>query len=166
VTVVERMVEPGTVEGIYLHPGEMCLCDKPSRVETVLGSCVAVTMWNPRLRIGCICHAILPLSQGHGSEPLKYVDSSIQSMLHLLARHSSRRPELEVKVFGGASIRRLAPNHRSVGRQNVDVALALLRDEGFTLRTSDTGGTAGRKLIFYTATGEVFVKRIPMEAAG
>src|SRR5262249_14323447 len=154
------MVEPGMLAGIYLHPGQMCFCDQPTRVETVLGSCVAVTMWNPRLQIGCICHAVLPSSRGSDSEPLTYVDSSIQCMLNVLARHSSRRQDLQVKLFGGATMRRLVPHQNSVGRQNVDAAMALLREEGFTLCTSDTGGTAGRKLLFYTATGEVFVKRI------
>ena len=152
------------MEGIYLHPGQMCFCDRPSRVETVLGSCVSVTMWNARLHFGCICHAVLPRQRDGADEPLKYVDTAIQSMLRVLERHSSRRQDLEVKLFGGASMRRLAPHHKSVGRQNIDAAMALLSAEGFSLRTSDTGGTAGRKLLFYTATGEVFVKRIPMEA--
>jgi chemotaxis protein CheD len=165
VTAEPRIVEAGAVQGIYLHPGQMCFCDRPSRVETVLGSCVAITMWNPRLRIGCICHAVLPRNGG-AQDPLKYVDTSIQSMLQVLERHSSRRQDVEVKLFGGASMRRQTPNRKSVGSQNVDAAIALLSGEGFTLRTSDTGGTAGRKLLFYTATGEVFVKRIPMEAGG
>ena len=58
------------------------------------------------------------------------------------------------------------PGRKSVGRQNIEAALAVLRQEGFAPRTSDTGGTEGRKLRFYSATGEVFVKRIRMEADG
>jgi chemotaxis protein CheD len=166
VTASARIIEPDGVEGIYLHPGQMYFCDRPSRVETVLGSCVAVTMWNPRLRIGCICHAVLPRRRASGEDPWKYVDSSIHSMIALLERNSSRRTDLEVKLFGGASMRRPVPNHKSVGSQNVDVALSLLHDEGFTPLISDTGGTSGRKLLFYSATGEVYLKRIPMEAGG
>jgi hypothetical protein len=75
------MSDPEIPELIYLHPGQMCCCERPSRVETVLGSCVAVTMWNARLQIGCICHAVLPLNESRNHEPLKYVDSSIHSML-------------------------------------------------------------------------------------
>jgi chemotaxis protein CheD len=161
-----HIIDPAAVQGFYLHPGQMCFCDRPSRVETVLGSCVAVTMWNPRLRVGCICHAVLPRSRDALNDPLKYVDSSIQSMLNVLERHSSRRQDLEVKLFGGASMRRTPSNLMSVGQQNVHAAIALLQEEGFTLRTSDTGGSAGRKLLFYTATGEVYVKRIPMEPGG
>lgn len=161
------MVDRETPEQlIYLHPGQMCFCGKPSRVETVLGSCVAVTMWNVRLEIGCICHAVLPLSESGTREPLKYVDSSIHSMLRAMEKHASRRSEIEVKLFGGASMRLVAAGRRSVGSQNIEAALAVLRQEGFSLRTSDTGGTEGRKVRFYSATGEVFVKRIRMEADG
>ena len=71
------MLDAEMPELIYLHPAQMCFCGRPSRVETVLGSCVAVTMWNARLQIGCICHAVLPLQRKSKHEPLKYVDSSI-----------------------------------------------------------------------------------------
>ena len=158
--------DPEPPELIYLHPGQMCCCEKPSRVETVLGSCVAVIMWNPQLQVGCICHAVLPWSERQKTDPLKYVDSSIHSMLRALEKHASPRSDIQVKLFGGASMRQLAPGRTSVGRQNIDAALAVLREEGLTPRSSDIGGTEGRKLRFYSATGEVFVKRIRMEANG
>jgi len=158
--------DPELPELIYLHPGQMCCCEKPSRVETVLGSCVAVIMWNPQLQVGCICHAVLPWSERQKTDPLKYVDSSIHSMLRALEKHASPRCDIQVKLFGGASMRQLAPGRTSVGRQNIDAALAVLREEGLTPRSSDIGGTEGRKLRFYSATGEVFVKRIRMEANG
>jgi len=164
--IAEPRREPGVVDSIYLHPGEMAFCDRPTLVETVLGSCVSVIMRNPRLQLGCICHAMLPCSRGDRREPLKYVDSSIRCMLQMLARHSSRKEDLEVKLFGGASMGRLIPRSQSVGHQNVEAAMTLVHEEGLKVRTSDTGGTSGRKLLFYTATGEVLVKRIPMEAGG
>ena len=151
------------VEQIYLHPAQICLCEQPSMVETVLGSCVAVTLWNSRMKISCICHAVLPLSRGSACEPLKYVDSSIRHMLELLRARSSRRQDLEVKLFGGASMCGVTPGRASVGQQNVEAALAKLADEGLSPRICDTGGTSGRKLVFYSATGEVFVKRISVE---
>jgi chemotaxis protein CheD len=158
------ILESGVVEQVYLHPGQVCLCEQPSMVETVLGSCVAVTLWNPRLQVSCICHAVMPFGGACGKEPLKYVDSSIRHMLELLWARSSRRQELEVKVFGGASMRGVAPGRTSVGQQNVDAALATLAKEGFTPRICETGGTSGRKLIFHSATGDVFVKRISVGA--
>lgn len=158
-------VATGILRPIYLHPAQMSLCEVPSRVETVLGSCVAVTMWDRRTQIGCICHAVLPLAKDPGRDPFKYVDSSIRFMIQMLQARRVRLQELEIKLFGGASMRGLRNGRPSVGHQNVQAAMALLTAEGFSLRTSDTGGSAGRKLRFYSATGEVFVKPIRLDTA-
>lgn len=148
----------------YLHPAEMYFGEEPSRVETVLGSCVAVTMWDRRRGSGCICHAVLPWNSGDGAEPLRYVDSAIGRMLRALEAHDSHRSDIEVKLFGGASMHRPAAGRLSVGWQNVEAALAILAEIGLSPVIQDIGGTEGRKLRFYTATGEVFVKRIRTEA--
>jgi chemotaxis protein CheD len=159
------IVAPDIFQSVYLHPAQMAFCETPSRVETVLGSCVAVTMWDRRSHIGCICHAVLPRAGDSISTPFKYVDSSIRFMLELLEARYVRRNEIEVKLFGGANMSTAARAGRpTVGHQNVEESLAILAAEGFTLRTSDTGGSSGRKLLFYSESGEVFVKRIRLEA--
>ncbi len=155
-----------TVLSTYLHPAEMCFSADPCRVDTVLGSCVAVTMWDRRRLCGCICHAVLPSSRGKPDDPLRYVDSAIAGMLHALESHASRRPDLEVKLFGGASMNCTRSGHKSVGEQNVEAALAVLADAGLAPSVADVGGRLGRKVRFYTATGEILLKRIRTEAAG
>jgi len=71
---------------IYLKPGEMYITEKPALVSTVLGSCVSVTMFNPRLQIGAICHGLLPTFKpeslyGNLAAEYKYVNSSIYKMV-------------------------------------------------------------------------------------
>ncbi len=151
-------------DATYLHPGEVCFCAEPSRVETVLGSCVAVTMWDRRRGAASICHAVLPWSNGDGGDPLRYVDSAIGRMLAALDAHGSRRQDIEVKLFGGASMH--GNNRVSVGRQNVEAALATLASQGLKPQAVDTGGAQGRKLRFDTATGEVWLKRISAARTG
>jgi len=68
---------------IFLKPGELCVCDRPTQVSTILGSCIAVTIFNQRLRVGAICHALLPKNP-KGHDALRYVDSAISSMLQKL----------------------------------------------------------------------------------
>ena len=155
------IVESGSIRQVYLHPAQMSFCETSSLVETVLGSCVAVTLWERRSHIGCICHAVMP--RGGGREPLKYVDSSIRLMLELMDGRRIRRRDIEVKLFGGASMRGAMSGRLNVGQQNVAEALAVLERAGLSPRTSDTGGTAGRKLRFYSATGEVLVGRLRLE---
>lgn len=148
------------VESIYLKPGELTVAERPALVCTVLGSCVALTLFSPRLRVGAICHAMLPSGECGG--PFKYVDSSVRHMLEQFERLRIKRSEIVVKLFGGADMFDAASPNRSptVGRQNIQFASETLRQEGLQLVGSDVGGRQGRKLLFYTHTGEVLLKRL------
>ena len=76
-----------------------------------------------------------------------------------------------MKCFGGADMfsRKIEkPGVVSVGRQNIMTAEETLKREGFTIAKQDVGGLGGRKLFFYTHTGEVLLKRlaaVPQRAA-
>ena len=45
---------------IFLNPGEYAFGTELDRIRTILGSCVAVTFWHPGLRLGAMCHYLLP----------------------------------------------------------------------------------------------------------
>jgi chemotaxis protein CheD len=159
-----------TLKHIFLKPGEMVVSggSDPSVVTTLLGSCVAVTMFSPRHRIGAICHALLPVCRHEGvctpghSEAGKYVECAIKIMLERLASYGVGKLELECKLFGGSDMFESGEGGRcqSVGRQNIEMALKLLERESLRPVTRDLGGTRGRKIIFHTHTGEVFLKRL------
>jgi len=154
---------------IYLKAGEMYLSDKPALVVTVLGSCLSVTMYCRRLGLGGICHGMLPACGRRKTcdrscpREFKYVDCSIRKMVKLFERMGARRDEIEVKCFGGSDMFQRPverPGLITVGRQNTKTAGQIIKHEGLTLVTHDTGGNRGRKLFFYTHTGEVLVKRL------
>jgi chemotaxis protein CheD len=154
---------------VYLEPGEICLAEEPTQISTVLGSCLAVTMWIPRLKFGAICHAFLPRCQTwescHGPcrERFKYVYCTIPWMVEELRRLGGRRLEIEVKLFGGSDRFLFAEEEGSgwqAGRENAATALSLLKKEGLSVAVQDLGGAGGRKIIFDTGTGEVLLKRI------
>ncbi len=153
----------------HLKAGEMHYSDKPMLVVTVLGSCLAVVFYNRRLGIGSICHGMLPSCgkrkecSGDCTEKFTFVDCSIRQMLKFYDRLNVRRSEIEVKCFGGADMfsRPIEkPGFLSVGRQNSTIAEDIIRNEGLSMTTCDVGGYAGRKIFFYTHTGEVLLKRL------
>lgn len=152
------------LESIYLKPGELAVAERPALVSTVLGSCVAVTLFNPRLGVGAICHAMLPLAAGRPG--FKFVDNSLQHMLQRFERLGVSRTELVAKLFGGADMfqAQQPPATQTVGRQNVQAATTLLQQQGLRLVATDTGGRQGRKLLFYSHTGEVLLKRLGQNA--
>lgn len=147
---------------IYLRPGAMHFGEAPSRVCTVLGSCISVTLYSPGHRIGAICHALLPIAGIEAENDFRYVDTSIRQMVAVFTELGIRPLHLVAKLFGGSEMIPSAVEKRripSVGRQNIDSALTVLGEEGLTPAALDVGGTCGRKLLFFTHTGDVLARR-------
>jgi chemotaxis protein CheD len=148
---------------VFLKPGNLYLLPEPAAVTTVLGSCVSITLFHPRLKVGGICHGLLP--KGEGRDDFKFIDCAFRYMLDKFRQMGARELDIRAKLFGGATMFNGAarPPTNSVGTKNVQVAMALIRQEGLNLISADTGGNVGRKIIFYTHSGEVFVKRLTKE---
>lgn len=150
---------------IYLQPGEIHLTRIPALIKTVLGSCVGVTFWSPRLGAGALCHAILPRAP-HGvpaKESHRYVDFAIRDLAGQFDRLGAVRGEVEAKVFGGADVLPVHPSESgraTVGHQNSQIALDVLRIEGFTVVATDVGGPIGRTIEFDSGSGEVLLRRL------
>ncbi len=156
---------------VFLQPCEMVLVTRPARVKTVLGSCVGITMRSPSGGIAAMVHCLLPEAgapyrQLPAAEHWRYVDAAVERLLDAFTRRGTPPGNLEVKIFGGAD--HLAANapHEGyrVGRRNVAAALASLTRHGIEPVTKVVGGRCGRLVEFDTASGHVFVKRLP--AAG
>lgn len=153
------------LETVYLYPAQLCISDQPGRAVTVLGSCVSVTMFSPRLRIGGICHGMLPRCRARHDctapcvEAFKYMDCALRYMLRRFQNKGITNEEIEVKIFGGADTL-ASKSSNSIGRNNVKIALDFLRREKLHVSAADVGDAFGRKVIFGFHTGEVFVKRL------
>jgi len=154
---------------IFLKSGEAYFSDRPAVVTTVLGSCVAITMFSPSRKIGAICHGILPRQEEYSSKNrmyegcFKYIDCAVQRMARKYDAKGITRSEVEVKIFGGAE--QFLPDGKgvsciSVGSKNVEQARLSLGIEGFKIIACDTGGPLGRKMAFYTHTGDVILRRL------
>lgn len=154
---------------LNLQPGELYLTRTPAILRTILGSCVGVTFWSPRLGAGALCHGLLPRAPTawppgvDASEGHRYVDFSIRYLAQKFDGLGARRQEVEVKVFGGADVLPLLAERNdrpTVGALNCQTAVDVLAEEGFLVTASDLGGTRGRRIHFHTGTGVVLVYRL------
>jgi chemotaxis protein CheD len=150
---------------VYLQPGEVHLARRAAILKTVLGSCVGVTFWNPRLHIGALCHGALPRCPAGMQAPAgyRYVDFAICDLARHLANLGIQRDEVQVKVFGGADVlpvHAAALQKTTVGYQNCRAALEALEREGLVVLASDLGGLSGRVIQFHTGTGQVLLRRL------
>ena len=145
----------------YLKPGDVLVTDTPVLVSTVLGSCVAVTMFSASRGLGAICHAMLPANSGREKD-LRYVDTALQHIYEKLLEYGAGS-DLVIKLFGGAQLLNVgeaAADKQSVGDQNVAQAEAVLASLGLAVSARDTGGFRGRKLFFCTRSGDVYMRRM------
>ncbi len=146
----------------YLLPGDLFYFDTPVMINTVLGSCVSVTMFARCQMLGIISHSMLPGPDVHpgGIANFKYTDSSLLHMADILKGRGIHPEEVEVKVFGGSDMFSVTNAAFSVGQKNIAAALLLLGKMKFKVMAQDTGGQFTRKLYFSTETGIVYVRKI------
>ena len=152
---------------VFLQTGDCFFGVQPTLVTTVLGSCLGVTIHAPEKGIGTICHAFLPDSSesrgGHEPQICRYVDTALLNMLESLDKIGIPRRDLVIKMFGGASgiaVQGMKRTSYDIGRRNIDMARKLLRFARLEVKREDVGGSRGRKLMFNTYTGEVWLKKL------
>lgn len=146
----------------YLHAGEFVICEEPTVVTTILGSCVGVVLHDARTGSGGINHFLLPRSPGDGASSPRFGDVAMRRLLDgMLARGSVPR-DLQAKVFGGARVLdyRDLPGHRDLGAANFELAFEFLETQGIRIAGRDVGGRQGRKLVFHSHPGDAWVKRL------
>lgn len=156
-------ISSGNDTNVYLKPGELIVSRHPILVSTILGSCVAVTMYAQRKRIGAICHAMFPTNPT-GSANVQYVDSAIYYLYGKMTEYTAKS-ELIVKLFGGARVlaaSEYGEDRKAIGEQNIAQAQQTLAELGLAIAKSDIGGLRGRKLVFSIRTGDVYLRKLRM----
>ncbi len=149
-------------ETVYLLPGEARVAMSPARLTTILGSCVAVCLFDRRLRIGGMNHFLLPGSPpARGDEPLRWGETSTEALVLDLLCAGATAPALEAKVFGGAHVAQSGawPGVR-IGDRNAETAFAVLARIGIPVAARAVGGAFGRRLVFEPHTGDAWVKEL------
>ncbi len=153
---------------IFLQPGDFYFGDAFTRIRTILGSCVAITMWHPRLREGGMCHFMLPERAGHlhPRHDGRYANDAVALFMRELMANRTHPSEYEVKLFGGgrmfnSATHRKAASNLDIGLRNIEAGRHLLRQHGFQVKAEHLAGNGHRNIIFDIASGDVWVKHVP-----
>jgi chemotaxis protein CheD len=162
---------PPDVLEIFLQPGEFYFGEELTRIRTMLGSCIAIALWHPRLHIGGMCHYMLPhRPQRREGESIdgRYADEAMQLFICELRRSRTHPGEYRAKLFGGgAMLDASGPRgqHADIPGRNMAAAVQLLALHGFEVHAQDIGGRGHRNVILDLWTGAVWLKRVPRPAA-
>lgn len=164
------MRKPPHVIEIFLNPGEFYFGDRDIRIRTILGSCVSITLWHPKLLLGGMCHYMLPSRQARGSRLAdgKYADEALWLLFEEIRRSGTALEDYEVKLFGGGNMfqRQVNAGHGHIGIKNADAGRNLLKHHGLHLASEDLGGAGHRTVIFDIWSGHVWVRQLAPQSVG
>jgi chemotaxis protein CheD len=144
----------------FLYPGAIHINPEPYLITTILGSCIAVCLYDPVLKIGGMNHYMLPLWNGQGLASPRYGNIAIKKLIDNIESLGSSRKNVKAKIFGGAEIISTSVSQFMIGERNISIAKELLHEENIPIVASSVGGKYGRKIIFDTYSGEVRQKYV------
>ncbi|GBU21536.1 chemotaxis protein CheD [Fibrobacteres bacterium R8-0-B4] len=144
---LQHLLERGC---IYIATGE-------GAVQTVLGSCVSVCLWDPEAHCGGMNHFIYPQTMRKEQATPKYGNVATMALIKLMCEEGCSVNSMTAHIIGGGHPDGAAD---STGMKNVEVARRILNEKGITIMSEDVGGRVGRKVVFDLSTGQVAVLKV------
>jgi chemotaxis protein CheD len=144
-----------------INPGGWAV-ESERPIATLLGSCVAVCLFDPRLKIGGMNHFLLPTRAGTDNSDIDVImngDYSMEVLVNALLNKGAQKSRLIAKAFGGGTI--VSSIRLAIGERNSEFAKEWLEREGIPLVASDFNGPWSRKVVFEPQNGDAFCRRIP-----
>jgi chemotaxis protein CheD len=125
-------------------------------VTYALGSCIAVSVWDPLRRIGGLLHFMLPESNMDlhkaAANPWMFADTGIEGLFKVVSEKGAERRRLVVRLAGGAQV--LDPQGVfNIGRRNYLAARKALWKYGLLIASEAVGGEVSRTVRLNTDDG-------------
>ena len=142
----------------FLKPGFIYLPAKPTAISTVLGSSVAVSLWDRSLKIGGMNHFLYPYADTKEKATAQYGNIAIVTLIRMMKSNGADLSKMQAQIFGGAF--NPEESNRNVGRENFKAARDILNGYRIKIISEDIGGELGRKVVFNTATCEIVILKV------
>jgi len=139
----------------FLLPSQIFVTSENYKITTILGSCVAICLWDGVKKIGGMNHFLLPYWNGNGLASPKYGSIAVEKLIARMIKEGSNIKNIKAKVFGGGYILGLDSSIFNIGKRNIAIAERLLTQYNIEIIAKSVGGKNGRKIYFDTETGIV-----------
>jgi chemotaxis protein CheD len=167
---IRRYRNASGISTARILPGEYYVTREDEVIDTVLGSCVAACIRNPRLGIGGMNHFMLPRPNSSGadawekvaSRATRYGTASMEQLINSVLRAGGTRHDLEVKIFGGG---RVLPKLTDIGARNIAFVREFLQQEGLKIASEAAGDTCSRHIQYFPRSGRVRVRHLSARTA-
>ena len=130
-----------------LHPGDVVCVDRDDQVDTLLGSCVAIILTDPRRTIAAMCHLVHASPGGERApDNAAYAEVALGMMFRLLRKRGINPTLCDAYVYGGGNMFPTQPAQADVGAKNAQWALCALEDAGIRVVDQQLGDNAYRRV--------------------
>jgi chemotaxis protein CheD len=133
----------------------MVVSSQSEWITTILGSCVAVCLYDPIQRIGGMNHYMLPLWNRKDNATPKYGDTAIKELIKKMLDAGCKIHNIKAKVFGGSIMSQDGNNPYNINKQNISIAELILAEFNIPIVSTNVGGLRGRKIQFNPESGEI-----------
>ncbi|MDI6791031.1 MAG: HDOD domain-containing protein [Thermodesulfobacteriota bacterium] len=136
---------------LTVSPGEyLVTSDLSATLETYLGSCVGVALYDDRAGVGGLLHILLPEAGDEQARaaPAKYARSGIPLLIQEMEAASGKKDRFKGWIAGGAEMLPNRPNiaNLDIGPRNVRAACQIMEAQGIPILGQEVGGNLGRRL--------------------
>jgi two-component system chemotaxis response regulator CheB len=146
------------VNRVFILPGEYFISKQPHIISTLLGSCVAVCLYNPVLKFGGMNHYMLPTSPNKERSG-KYGDYAIAVLLQFMERTGGLHG-LEAIISGGAAVVSGISSGTQIGQRNIEVARQTLARHNIRIIKENVGGQVGLKLHYQNWDNKLTIEQM------
>ena len=148
------------VKTVVLAAGDFHFGGGRTRISTLLGSCVSITLWHPRQRIGGMCHFMMTERQRAADAALdgRYAAEAFALFLRHVEQAGTQPSAYQAKLFGGANMFNAAKGSgMDIGARNIEYAHRWLAVQNIALIAEHVAGSGRRKLHFDIWNGDVWL---------
>ncbi len=133
--------------------------DEEYEITTILGSCVALCLWDSKKLIGGMTHYLLPSWNSRNIPSAMYGDWAIDALINELSNLGTKIVDLKARIYGGSQMFKFTPQ-TPIGQQNINIAIKKMKEKNIEIIHSDTGGNLGRKIIFNNCKNLLTLKKL------
>ena len=157
-------------QGVYaakILPGQFYVSVAGEMIVTVLGSCISACVRDRYNGVGGMNHFMLPVQRENMeagvlsalSESARYGNWAMEYLINEVLKNGGEKRNLEVKVFGGGKVLE-SMSQIDIGRKNIDFVRHFITSEKLSLAAEDVGGLYPRKVLYFSDTGSVKVRKL------
>ncbi|HLG54853.1 MAG TPA: chemotaxis protein CheD [Vicinamibacterales bacterium] len=154
---------PDDTRWLKVEIGEVVVSKGAAEVLTTsapVGSCVAVSLWDPISGVAGLLHFLWPDSKLNPaqaeSEPAIFADTGVLMLLQRASQMGATKGRCKVRLVGGAEI----PDREQADRwakRNLLAARSVLWRSGILLDGEEVGGTKARRATLTVSNGQLSV---------